>query len=212
MTRRAPFALLALAVPLLAGCLPRPDYHDLPSSSVISVQVTAMTEVPIADIQAPTAADHDAVQQALAGATEGIRIRLRLPAAPKAAPNLDRLRKSLAYLGVPTGITAISSQPSEGPGSVLTVFHLTAVAPSCDTMVTPSETIDQTGRPSISFGCATYTNLAAMVADPADLANGRELGPANGPSMDAAIDRYQNDKVKALSKNTATSAAPSTSN
>jgi pilus biogenesis lipoprotein CpaD len=212
MTRRAPFALLVFAAPLLAGCMPRPDYHDLPTSSVISVQVTASTEVPVANILAPTPADRDAVQRALAGVTEGVRVRLRLPADAKAAPDGEHLRKSLAYLGIPAGITAISPKPSEGAGSVLAVFHLAAVAPDCASMVTHSETINQNGRPSISFGCATYTNLAAMVADPADLESGRGLGPTDGSSMDAAIERYQNDKVKALSKNTATSAAPSTSN
>jgi pilus biogenesis lipoprotein CpaD len=212
MTRRAPFALLVLAVPLLAGCMPRPDYHDLPTSSVINIKVLASTEVPVANILAPTSAEHDAVQQALAGVTEGVRIRLRLPADAKAIPDGTRLRKSLTYLGIPAGITAVSETPSPGTGSVLAVFHLAAVAPDCASMVTPSETINQDGRPSISFGCATYTNLAAMVADPADLESGRGLGPADTSSMDAAIDRYQNDKVKALSKNTTSSVAPATSN
>jgi len=212
MIRRTSLALLATPLLFLAGCMPRPDYRDLPTSAVITVSVTAQQEVPVADILAPTAAEKKALQQALAdnAGGSGLRIRLRLP--QESAPDPVKLRKSLAGLGVPTGITAISARPSESAGSLLVVYHLAAVAPSCDSMVTPSETIDQTDRPSISFGCATYTNLAASVADPADLAEGRELGPADGPNIDAAIERYQADKVKALSKNTATTAAPSTSN
>lgn len=47
-------------------------------------------------------------------------------------------------------------------------------------------------------GCATLANLARMVADPADLARGQPLGPADAVRESEAIARYRTDKVKAL--------------
>lgn len=53
-------------------------------------------------------------------------------------------------------------------------------------------------RPDLNLGCSTERNLAAMVADPSDLERGRTLGAADAGVIGAAIDRYRNDKVKAL--------------
>ncbi|HMR30461.1 MAG TPA: CpaD family pilus assembly lipoprotein [Geminicoccaceae bacterium] len=47
-------------------------------------------------------------------------------------------------------------------------------------------------------GCATLATLARMVADPADLARGRALGPADAVREAEAVVRYRTDKVKDL--------------
>ena len=39
-----------------------------------------------------------------------------------------------------------------------------------------------------------------MVADPLDLVEGRELGPADAAQATGAMRRYRDDKVKALTK------------
>jgi pilus biogenesis lipoprotein CpaD len=57
---------------------------------------------------------------------------------------------------------------------------------------------DPLNLPMSNLGCATLANLARMVADPADLASGRPLGPANAIREAEAIVRYQTDKVKSL--------------
>jgi pilus assembly protein CpaD len=46
------------------------------------------------------------------------------------------------------------------------------------------------------YGCADATNLGLMVASPADLVDGRALGPAEGASAVNAVDRYLHDRVK----------------
>jgi pilus assembly protein CpaD len=51
---------------------------------------------------------------------------------------------------------------------------------------------DFTNTSASNFGCATTSNLALMVASPADLAGGRELGPADGRVAVAAMQRYVN--------------------
>jgi pilus assembly protein CpaD len=51
---------------------------------------------------------------------------------------------------------------------------------------------------SSNYGCATEANLGMMVANPRDLIRGREQGAYRGKVMAAGVNRYDNDKVKAL--------------
>ncbi len=46
-------------------------------------------------------------------------------------------------------------------------------------------------RQGSNFGCATATNLGLMVADPADLLAGRNLGPSDGTQQVLSIQRYR---------------------
>jgi pilus biogenesis lipoprotein CpaD len=52
--------------------------------------------------------------------------------------------------------------------------------------------------PFRGLGCATARNLAAMLADPADLGAPRELAPAPAQAAAAAVDRYREGKVTPL--------------
>src|SRR5690554_4584385 len=62
--------------------------------------------------------------------------------------------------------------------------HWRAEAPECTALLQPSQyNAYDNMRMSIAFGCATYSNLAASVARPADLANPR---PFAGTHADAA--------------------------
>jgi pilus assembly protein CpaD len=57
---------------------------------------------------------------------------------------------------------------------------------------------DPSNLPLSNFGCANATNLGLMVADPADLARGRDLGAADATREAEAVVRYRTDKVKKL--------------
>lgn len=73
----------------------------------------------------------------------------------------------------------------------------TASLPDCpDWSRDPADTV--LNLPLSNRGCATLTNLGLMVADPADLARGRPMGPADGIREAEAIVRYRTDKTKAL--------------
>lgn len=50
------------------------------------------------------------------------------------------------------------------------------------------------------LGCATMANLVQMVADPADLVEGRPLAPGDGLREAEAVQRYRTDKVKQPSR------------
>ena len=52
--------------------------------------------------------------------------------------------------------------------------------------------------PTYHFGCANTANLGLMVANPADLLQGRPLAPAEAGNAAASVDRYRTDKVKDL--------------
>ena len=57
---------------------------------------------------------------------------------------------------------------------------------------------DFTNQTSSNFGCSDAVNLGLMVASPADLTEGRPLGPADGKPAAAAVARYLDDKVTPL--------------
>lgn len=57
---------------------------------------------------------------------------------------------------------------------------------------------DARNLPLSNLGCANAVNLGLMVADPADLARGRDLAPADGTREAEAVARYRTGKVKQL--------------
>ena len=52
------------------------------------------------------------------------------------------------------------------------------------------------------FGCANEFNLRAMLDNPADLNQGRPLGPANGERESAGVDDYEKRKTKSFDQAT----------
>ncbi|WP_414445351.1 CpaD family pilus assembly lipoprotein [Burkholderia sp. 22PA0106] len=87
-----------------------------------------------------------------------------------------------------------------------------AMPPDCNALTERSVLTDGGFRqPSMQWGCATYTNLAAQVANPQDLVAPASLGPADAAVAGAAVHRYETGTVKSLDRATslnATKAAP----
>jgi pilus assembly protein CpaD len=71
------------------------------------------------------------------------------------------------------------------------------IPPSCPNWSKPSSA-DANNRNGSNFGCATATNLGAMVADPGDLVTGKSVGPGDGTVSAGSVQRYRDDGVKAL--------------
>ena len=87
--------------------------------------------------------------------------------------------------------------PGAGVGTnraIVQTGRYLVTAPPCPNWSKPSAT-DFTNTNASNFGCASATNLARMVTSPADLAEGRPLGPADAIPAAAAVQRYQSDKV-----------------
>jgi hypothetical protein len=74
-------------------------------------------------------------------------------------------------------------------------------APDCRQLVVPSGLTDGGLRqPSVAWGCATYTNLAAQIAHPRDLGQPGPMGPADAAVAADAMRRYEQNKVTPLDK------------
>ena len=75
-----------------------------------------------------------------------------------------------------------------------------AVPPQCASLDERSGMRDAGyARPGIAFGCATYTNLAAMLARPADLSTPRPYAGADAPLAASAVRRYEEGRTTPLS-------------
>lgn len=82
-----------------------------------------------------------------------------------------------------------------------------ADAPDCHALLQPSQynSVDNM-RLSIAFGCATYSNLAASVARPGDLANPPSFAGTPADTARLAVERYRLNNVEPLRDRTSTSA------
>ncbi|TKC86257.1 hypothetical protein FAZ69_20585 [Trinickia terrae] len=93
----------------------------------------------------------------------------------------------------------LSAPPPRGmPDSSVIGFNGTqAVPPDCEQLVERSHFVDAGfRRPGVAFGCATYTNLAGMLARPEDLVDSVPYGGADAGTAAQAVRRYEEDKVK----------------
>ncbi|CAB3681722.1 CpaD family pilus assembly lipoprotein [Paraburkholderia rhynchosiae] len=81
-----------------------------------------------------------------------------------------------------------------------------AVPPDCTQLARRSLLTDAgLRRPAMQWGCATYTNLAAQVANPQDLVAPRSLAPADAAVAASAVRRYEAGQLIPLDTETSTS-------
>ncbi|MGU7771993.1 CpaD family pilus assembly lipoprotein [Burkholderia sp. MR1-5-21] len=72
-----------------------------------------------------------------------------------------------------------------------------ALPPDCAKLMQPSHLVDAGfGRAGVPFGCATYTNLATMLARPEDLVAPVPYAGADADVAASAVRRYVEDRVK----------------
>jgi pilus biogenesis lipoprotein CpaD len=105
------------------------------------------------------------------------------------------------------GITvdSIRGVPDGQAGTVsILAKAVTVVPPPCPGYNAPI-TLDTQYQPVVPSGCSNEANLDLMVANPADLAGGRPLPPANGEASALASQRYNEGKVPVLSPPVTTS-------
>lgn len=92
------------------------------------------------------------------------------------------------------------SMPNE---SVIGYDGRDAVPPDCASLARSSNLTDAGfHRPSMEWGCAYYTNLAAQLANPKDLVEPRKLGPADAAVAASAVHRYETGTVIPLDTDT----------
>jgi len=105
----------------------------------------------------------------------------------------------LGAMGVPPGhIRRVGYAPEAGTGAPIVVAYVTyrAVVPRCGRQWENLSTNAQ-NRPMENFGCAVTANLAAQIADPADIAHPRDLDPTDAGRRTTVIDKYRQGQATA---------------
>jgi pilus assembly protein CpaD len=86
----------------------------------------------------------------------------------------------------------------EGPNALtIVVGRYIVIPPNCPNWSKPSSG-DPNNRTSSNWGCATTTNLGAMIADPGELVTGKPLGPGDATVSAGSVQRYREDSIKEL--------------
>lgn len=104
---------------------------------------------------------------------------------------LESIRAALSDRGYDSSLadSELARVAALQPGEIgLTVVKVVAVLPDCSQPqpLEPDRPHHQSG-----FGCSTAYNLGVMVADPADLARGRPLDPADAERAALSVQRYR---------------------
>lgn len=103
-----------------------------------------------------------------------------------------QVRAALVDGGVNFAALAQTSRPG-APGRVAVRFErLEARAPACAPVYAQNLAVQSNNRSYESFGCANAANLAAMIADPADLERPRPFGPRDGARRTTVFGKYRN--------------------
>jgi pilus assembly protein CpaD len=103
------------------------------------------------------------------------------------------VERRVASRQIMSGIAA-----DDGPNTLTVVIgRYVVIPPSCPNW-SKSSMGDSNNRTGSNFGCATATNLGAMVADPGDLVTGKTLGPGDGTVSAGSVQRYREDSIKEL--------------
>lgn len=125
--------------------------------------------------------DRVSLSVAVAGAGDAARAGNRL-----ASVRAELIRQGVQAAVLPPG----SAEPLEPDRVLVTAMRLAVLPVECPGYNT-TVALDYEHRPLLSPGCANAVNLGLMVANPADLAQGRPLGPADGEGATLAVQRYR---------------------
>jgi len=126
-------------------------------------------------------------------------------AAPSGSPNeaaavslVAETRAALREAGLPEpaiGYAAYrASSANANAPIILTYRRFVASASPCGNWTKDYAFAPNNGR-TPNYGCATQSNLAAMVAEPADLIGPRDWDPAYAPRRDEVIENYRIGEV-----------------
>lgn len=120
---------------------------------------------------------------------------------------------ALFSMALPLGGCTSAPQVNLPDASVVRFEDGRAVPPVCAMLVEPSHLVDAGfRRPGVAFGCASYSNLAAMLARPEDLVAPSPYAGTDAAVAISAVRRFEEDQVKQPSAPAATTtSSPRTS-
>lgn len=109
---------------------------------------------------------------------------------------LSAVRTEFARLGLVAADSYGVPSPGVSSNAVEVLVTRAVVIPPDCASPPPKPTL----RPEHRWGCSVNAALGMMVANPQDLVEGRDLGPADGEQASAAMRRYREDSIKELTK------------
>jgi pilus assembly protein CpaD len=114
----------------------------------------------------------------------------------RSASRLAAVQGELNRVGMTSNVVSATTSNPSITGDEIVVFAQTVavVQPTCAGYNAPIA-LDQEWRPIGQLGCANAVNLGLMVANPADLMQGRPLGPGDAEHQTQAITRYRTGTV-----------------
>lgn len=121
---------------------------------------------------------------------------LSVPQNSPYAKKLERGAQETFHMAYNYGVEEVKRSDYESNGAkeapmVLAFKAYQAIPPKCRSLATINLANSSTNDPSPNFGCATAANLAAMIADPADLLGARPLDPADLIRRATVLDKYR---------------------
>ncbi len=114
-----------------------------------------------------------------------------------------RSRAFLTALGLPPDrLREASYEPTEAAGPAPIVVSYAAYEPVIPQCGNEWESLTRTGQnqPTKNFGCAVTANMAAQIANPADIDGPRALDPADAGRRSVVIDKYRQGDVTSGAK------------
>lgn len=207
--RACSIAALILVPAVMAGCdhrpldyatwkqqepIPQPQYQTVQSQHVVNFapKSTQLSEV-----------EREAVGIFLRqnGVQSGSQVLIGAPAktaaqSSSAQARLTAVRTALRSQGINARIATVKSTDNQHTGDEVVVFAQTValVVPDCPGYNQPV-VLDYEWRPETRLGCANAANLARMVSNPNDIAQGRPLAPGDGTNNVMAIQRYRGEQA-----------------
>ena len=128
-------------------------------------------------------------------------ISITVPAGSYSTATISYFGERLAGMGVPRSRMLVGTRApgDHNPRVELAFVGYAAHADSCgDWSENAAETHDN--QPMPNFGCAVQNNIAAMVADPRDLLQPRQMGPVSSERRAVVIGHYEKGEVTGATK------------
>jgi len=209
---------------LLAGCDMQPDFNVRPDWTPMQSPKTNQVSVVHNEVVIPFApgtarlgaSEVNQINRFVARDGSQVSVVIGAASGPPALAELRgrEVQSLLARRGIAANILVGESDRLAVNTVLVSIDRYVVTTPRCPDFSKPTES-NYTNTPDSNFGCANAQNLGVMVANPADLVRGRELGPQDGSQSVLAIQRYRAGKVippANVSGSTGTSGSTSGSN
>jgi pilus assembly protein CpaD len=131
-------------------------------------------------------------------------ISITAPSGGGANAAIGYFGERLASLGVPRDRILVGTRPDAGDGRVeIGYMAYTAHVEACGQDWTKDWSDTADNQPVPNLGCATQHNLAAMVADPRDLIEPRQMDASDATRRTVVTGHYEKGEITQADKHTA---------